>query len=134
MKSCCFNLDTIQSPSRAYWPKSLSGLFVYLCRKVQNLDFQSEFSMSQKSSKSFRLFFIKNKSLWAYFFKRFFGNFNSKNTFFLKSGLIFDEAAKHSRLLIFGEDGLKNRIAEGVASKLNDSRHASLKHRDVSWG
>ena len=58
--------------------------------------------------------------------------FNSKNTFFLKSGLIFDEAAKHSRLLIFGEDGLKNRIAEDVASKFNDSRRASLKHRDVS--
>ena len=56
-------------------------------RNVQKLDFQSEFSMS----KIIQIFLI----LGAHFLlKLFFGNFNFKTTFLLKSGLIFDKAAK----------------------------------------
>ena len=64
-------------------------------RKVQKLDFQSEFSMS----KIFQIFLIsfslKNNKLGAHvLLKWFFDDFNSKTTFLLKSGPIFDEAAK----------------------------------------
>ena len=64
-------------------------------RKVQKLDFQSEFSMS-KIIQIFLIFFsLKNKNLGVHFLlKLFFGDINLKTTFLLKSGLIFDNAAK----------------------------------------
>ena len=63
--------------------------------KVQKLDSQSEFSLS-KMIRIFLIFFqLKNKSLEAHFLlKMIFGNFNFKTTILLKSGLIFDKAAK----------------------------------------
>ena len=61
-------------------------------REVPQLFFQSEFDMS----KIIQIFLtLKNKNSGAYFLlKWFFGNFNFKTTFLLKSGLIFDNAAK----------------------------------------
>ena len=62
--------------------------------------------------------------------KLIFGNFNFKTTFLLKSGLLFDEAAKlgkatrnaynlGGRLILLAL--LKNRVAEGVASYSHDT-------------
>ena len=66
-----------------------------LCPEVPKLDFQSEFFMS-KIIRIFLIFFsLKTKNLGSHFLlKSFFGNFNSNSTFLLKSGPIFDEAAK----------------------------------------
>ena len=95
------------------------------CRIVQKLDFQSEFSMS-KIIRNFLIFFSLTNWLSTFFVNWFFGNFNSKTTFLPKPGRIFDKVAKHLWTLIIGEDDflqdlLKNRIADSVASEVNDS-------------
>jgi hypothetical protein len=97
-------------------------------RKVLKLDFQSEFSTS-KIIESF-WFLFRYKILGAHFLlKWFFGKINFKTTFLLKSGLIFDQAAKLGKasrdaynpgLWLILLDLLKNWVAESVSSDVND--------------
>ena len=61
-----------------------------------------------------------------------FANFNFKTTFLLNSGPIFDEAAKLGKATwnaynLVGWLILKNWVAEGVASKVDDN--ADIPHR-----
>ena len=67
--------------------------------------------------------------------KLFFGDFNSKTTFLLKSGTIFDDVAKLGKatwdayILTNFVSPLKNWVAKGVISKVNYFRRPGLKER-----
>ena len=69
-------------------------------RKVQKLDFQSEFSMSKIIRIFLNFFSLKNNRLGAHFLlKMIFDNFKfKKKTLLLKLGQIFDEVAKLGKL------------------------------------
>ena len=63
--------------------------------KVLKLDFQSNYSMSKINRIFLFIFSLRNKILGAHFLLKWsFGNFNFKTTSLLKSGPIFDQAAK----------------------------------------
>ena len=93
------------------------------------MDFQSQFSMS-KIIRIFLNFFFLNKNLEAHFLLlAFFDKINFLTTLLLKSGQIFDEVAKLSKstqdtfnpgkwLILYAL--LKNWVAEGIASYVND--------------
>ena len=95
------------------------------CHKVQKLDFQSEFSMS-KIIRIFLIFFsLRNKILVAHFLVTSI----LKLFQMVKSCLIFDQAAKVDKvfrdahnpgLWLILQDLLKNWVAEGVASDVNE--------------
>ena len=100
------------------------------CRKVQKLDFQSEFSMSKIIRISLIFFSLKNNMLGAHFLLRwFFDNIKFKRTLLLKLGQIFDKVAKLSKSTqdTYNQGGwlilsalLKNGVAKCVAFKVND--------------
>ena len=66
------------------------------CRKVQKMDFQSQFSMSKIIRIFLNFFFsLKNTNLEAHFLLlAFFDKINFLTTLLLKLGQIFDEVAK----------------------------------------
>ena len=81
-------------------------------------------------------FSLRNKIVGAHFLMKWiFGNFNLKTTSILKAGLIFYQAAKlgkssrnayNSGLLLILQDLLKNWVAEGVASDINDFNYEAF--------
>ena len=65
------------------------------CRKVQKMDFQSQFSMSKIIRIFLNFFLSKNTNLEAQFLLlAFFDEINFLTTLLLKLGQIFDEVAK----------------------------------------
>ena len=107
-------------------------MFLYLLLSFlsQNLTFKVNF-LCQKSSESFSIFFsLKNTNLGAHFLLlTLFDNINFSTTLLLKLGQIFDEVAKLGKstqdtynrgwwLILW--DLLKNWVAKGVASDVND--------------
>ena len=65
------------------------------CRKVQKMDFQSQFSMSKIIRIFLNFFSLKNTNLEAHFLLlAFFDKINFLTTLLLKLGQIFDEVAK----------------------------------------
>ena len=84
-------LESYQTPSSTLFFKRSYKILIAKC---QNWTFKEIFYV--KNHQIFLIFFsLKNKNLGAHFMlKLFFANFNFKTTFLLKSGLIFDKAAK----------------------------------------